>query len=149
MKMTIDEAREKLGGTKVHAVAIQKGGTGKTTITSDLCYTLAKMGFKVLAIDSDPQASLSGLCNKQDETLGLQTLHPIGVIPAAFFFALISYGCSALQINKIPVPSNMIDVLQGLVILVIVAAKLIIANPYLMDRAQRRLQSILGRKEAA
>ena len=76
-------------------------------------------------------------------------LHPLGVIPAAFFFALISYGCSALQINKIPVPSNMIDVLQGLVILVIVAAKLVLANPYLMDRAQRRLCALLGRKEAA
>ena len=76
-------------------------------------------------------------------------LHPLGVIPAAFFFALISYGCSALQINKIPVPSNMIDVLMGLVILVIVAAKLIIANPYLMDRAQRRLGALLRRKEAA
>ena len=76
-------------------------------------------------------------------------LHPLGVIPAAFFFALISYGCSALQINKIPVPSNMIDVLMGLVILVIVAAKLIIANPYLMDRAQRKLTALLSRKEAA
>ena len=76
-------------------------------------------------------------------------LHPLGVIPAAFFFALISYGCSALQINKIPVPSNMIDVLQGLVILVIVAAKLVLANPYLMDRTQRRLNALLGRKEAA
>ena len=76
-------------------------------------------------------------------------LHPIGVIPAAFFFALISFGCSALQINKIPVPSNMIDVLMGLVILVIVAAKLIIANPYLMDRAQRKVLSLLNRKEAA
>lgn len=76
-------------------------------------------------------------------------LHPIGAIPAAFFFALISFGCSALQINKIPVPSNMIDVLQGLVILVIVAAKMIIANPYLMDRAQRKVQSMLRRKEEA
>ena len=76
-------------------------------------------------------------------------LHPLGVIPAAFFFALISFGCSALQINKIPVPSNVIDVLMGLVILVIVAAKLIIANPYLMDRTQRKLQSMLHRKEAA
>ena len=43
----------------------------------------------------------------------------------------------------------MIDVLQGLVILVIVAAKLIIANPYLMDRVQRRVTALLGRKEAA
>jgi len=76
-------------------------------------------------------------------------LHPLGVIPAAFLFAVISYGCSALQINKIPVPSNMIDVLQGLVILVIVAAKLIIANPYLMDRAQRRMAKLLRRKEEA
>ena len=76
-------------------------------------------------------------------------LHPLGVIPAAFFFAVISYGCSALQINKIPVPSNMIDVLQGLVILVIVAAKLVLANPYLMDRTQRRLNALLGKKEAA
>ena len=64
-------------------------------------------------------------------------------------FPVISFGCSALQINKIPVPSNMIDVLQGLVILVIVAAKLIISSPYLMDRAQRRVSAILGKKEAA
>lgn len=63
MKMNVEEIRSKLGGTKVHAVAVQKGGTGKTTITSDICYTLARMGFKVLAIDSDPQASLSSLCN--------------------------------------------------------------------------------------
>ncbi len=76
-------------------------------------------------------------------------LHPLGVIPAAFFFSVISFGCSALQINKIPVPSNMIDVLQGLVILVIVAAKLIISSPYLMDRAQRRVEAMLGKKEAA
>ena len=75
-------------------------------------------------------------------------LHPLGVIPAAFFFAVISYGCSALQINKIPVPSNMIDVLLGLVILVIVATKLIIANPYWMDRAQRKFTALFGRKEA-
>ena len=63
MNTNVNELREKLGGTKVHAVAVQKGGTGKTTITSDICFTLAKMGFKVLAIDSDPQASLSSLCN--------------------------------------------------------------------------------------
>ena len=68
-------------------------------------------------------------------------LHPLGVIPAAFFFAVISYGCSALQINKISVPSNVIDVLQGLVILVIVAAKMVIADRYLMDRVRRRVEA--------
>ena len=76
--MNAEEGRKLLNGTKVHAVAIQKGGTGKTTITSDLCYTLAKMGYKVLAIDSDPQASLSSLCNVdivQKDILGLQSIY--------------------------------------------------------------------------
>lgn len=68
-------------------------------------------------------------------------LHPLGVLPAAFFFAVISYGCSALQINKINVPSNVINVLQGLVILVIVAAKMVIANRYLMDRVRRKVEA--------
>lgn len=66
-------------------------------------------------------------------------LHPLGVLPAAFFFAVISYGCSSLQINKIPLPSNTIDMLLGLVILVVVSAKSILGNRYTMDRLDRRL----------
>lgn len=76
-------------------------------------------------------------------------LHPIGAIPAAFFFAVISYGCSALQINKIPLPSNTVDVLMGLVILVIVSAKLVISNRYIMDRAERTYNRVFHRREAA
>lgn len=64
-------------------------------------------------------------------------LHPIGVLPAAFFFAVISFGCSSLQINGSPLPSNTIDVLQGLVILVIVATQMILKNRYIIDRAER------------
>lgn len=75
-------------------------------------------------------------------------LHPLGVIPAAFFFAVITYGCSALQINHIAVPSNVVDVLQGLVILVIVAAKMVIANPYMMERVKHKTEQLLGKKEA-
>lgn len=76
--LTTDEIRQQLGGTKVHAIAVQKGGTGKTTASSDLAYTLAKKGFKVLLIDSDPQASLSSLCNVDtinDDVLGLQDIY--------------------------------------------------------------------------
>lgn len=62
-EFNIDDVRKQLGGMKVHAVIVQKGGTGKTTITSNICYTLAKKGFKVLAIDTDSQASLTDLCN--------------------------------------------------------------------------------------
>ena len=40
----------------------QKGGISKTTSTSSLGFVLDKMGYKVLLIDLDSQASLSQLC---------------------------------------------------------------------------------------
>lgn len=91
--MLVEDARKQLKGTKVHAVAIQKGGTGKTTITSDLCFTMAKMGYKVLAIDSDPQASLSSLCNVDivnKEIAGLQNVYQ-RYIDALKEFRLVSF----------------------------------------------------------
>ncbi len=35
-----------------------KGGVGKTTLTANLCYCLASMGLKAIAIDFDPQNAL-------------------------------------------------------------------------------------------
>ena len=52
---------------QVIAVANFKGGSGKTTTSAHLAQYLALHGFRVLAIDLDPQASLSALLGVMPE----------------------------------------------------------------------------------
>ncbi len=49
----------KLANMQVLTVASGKGGVGKTTTTFELAYTLANRGRRVIALDCDPQASLT------------------------------------------------------------------------------------------
>ncbi|MDR3312518.1 MAG: ABC transporter permease [Spirochaetaceae bacterium] len=68
-------------------------------------------------------------------------LHPAGIVPAAFFFGLLLVGADMTQ-RLVGVPANMVQVLQGIIILVIVSGKMVINNPYLMEKAWQRFQGI-------
>lgn len=53
---------------QVLAITNFKGGSGKTTTSAHLAQYLALRGFRVLAVDLDPQSSLSALFGVQPET---------------------------------------------------------------------------------
>lgn len=55
--------------SKVIAIANQKGGVGKTTSTINVARALHEKGLRVLAIDCDPQSSLSIVCGVDDRRL--------------------------------------------------------------------------------
>ncbi len=67
-------------------------------------------------------------------------LHPALIPPAAFFFGLLLIGADMTQ-RAMSVPANMVYVLQGAIILSIVAAKSVLADPYARDRAYRLFAS--------
>lgn len=63
-------------------------------------------------------------------------LHPAGIVPAAAFFGLLLVGSDMTQ-RSAGVPANMILVLQGVIILAIVSAKVYLNNAYAQERVAR------------
>jgi chromosome partitioning protein len=72
------------GGARIIAVAVPKGGTGKTTTTINLGAALAEQGQRVLLVDFDPQGNLT-------QSLGLRPSDLEHNIYTAIKFFLASY----------------------------------------------------------
>lgn len=66
-------------------------------------------------------------------------LHPLGILPASFFFGLLLIGADMTQ-RLVGVPANMVQVLEGLIILVIVATQQILNDKYLMDKVWKKFR---------
>ena len=58
-----------MSDTRVIAVINQKGGVGKTTVTTNTSHGLARRGKKVLAIDLDPQGQLTSSLGVNDRDI--------------------------------------------------------------------------------
>ncbi|MCF4114664.1 MULTISPECIES: ABC transporter permease [Dethiosulfovibrio] len=63
-------------------------------------------------------------------------LHPLGTIPAAFFFGVLIVGADMMQ-RAVSVPAAIVLAIQGLVIMSIVSSQVFIADPRMRNRLKR------------
>jgi len=91
---------------RVISVLNQKGGVGKTTLTTNLAHGLAIKGYNILAVDLDPQAQLTASLGIQEDSekvlekslLDDAPLHSV-TLPARENLSIVptSHGLSALE----------------------------------------------------
>src|SRR5271166_5218718 len=88
------------------AVSNFKGGSGKTTTAAHLAQYLALHGYRVLAVDLDPQASLTALHGYQPE---------YDVQPNETMYAAVRYGAERRNLSDVIRPSYIpgLDIVPG------------------------------------
>lgn len=67
----------KSGECRVIVFSNQKGGVGKTTTCANLAASLASLGYRVLAFDSDPQGNLTKALGQNPHALGERTVYEV------------------------------------------------------------------------
>lgn len=104
---------------KIYVWANKKGGVGKTTGSSNLAGGLAQAGYRVLAIDMDPQANLTYVF------LGERT-------PAISVYDLMIDADNSVSIHEAIVPTQIkgVDILPS--------------HKVAMDGAERELSGVIG-----
>ena len=71
-------------------------------------------------------------------------LHPIGVIPASILFGALILGADMMQ-RAVAIPAAIVLVIQGLVILFVVAADLLLRRPELLDKLPARFVKLTAK----
>ncbi|MBM5458938.1 ParA family protein [Pseudomonas sp. P66] len=79
------QKRRNKGPAKVTVVENQKGGVGKTTFCYHIPCYLVEQGYRVLAVDLDPQGNLSSrFLSRALRTNGYRSVHMFGNQPIAY-----------------------------------------------------------------
>jgi chromosome partitioning protein len=91
---------------KVIAVVSQKGGCGKTTITTELAVASMRAGYRTLVLDMDPQAS-AGVWG---DDRGGRPPQVVGVQPGRFQVFLDQAQGDGAEVVVIDTPPNAADV---------------------------------------
>ena len=107
------------------SITNQKGGVGKTTLTANLGYGLNEMGKRVLLVDLDPQANLSGifgalavdphighvlLGKTSAEAITVQITHDLSLLPSSRELGDVELS----MVNKLGRERLLTKALQGL-----------------------------------
>ncbi|AOG12560.1 chromosome partitioning protein [Rhizobium sp. RU33A] len=97
LRALLDRVPHRRNGEKLQVLAVVnfKGGSGKTTTSAHLAQFLALSGYRVLAVDLDPQASLTALYGIQPE---------LDEKPS--FYEAIRYDDTRRSITEIIQPTN-------------------------------------------